>query len=80
MSSSGLQLSQRSQEFDESEYQYEERDEEQEVYMAQGRSCLDILGKASRLELTTNFNADGSETPYKASNSRERRKQKNLLS
>ena len=46
--------------------------------MAQGRSCLDILGKASRLELTTNFNADGSETPYTASNSKERRKQKNL--
>ena len=46
--------------------------------MAQGRSCLDILGKASRLELTTNFNADGSETPYTASNSKECRKQKNL--
>ena len=80
MSSSGLQLSHLSQEFEESEYQHEERDEEQEVYMAQGRSCLEIIGKASRLELTTNFNADGSETPYTASKSKDRRNQNNLLS
>ena len=33
--------------------------------MAQGRNSCEVFGhKASRLELTTNFNADESETPY----------------
>ena len=41
--------------------------------MAQGRNSFELIGhKASRLELTTNFNGDESETPYTLGKSKTR--------